>query len=72
MNVGAADATACSHLYKDMQIFTQLEADNVNLELPWNKVTALFNLARLLEQLHRMEIASILYRLIIYKVCPHI
>ncbi|XP_030448357.1 protein CTR9 homolog isoform X1 [Syzygium oleosum] len=72
VNVGAADATACTHLYKDMQIFAQLEADNVNLELPWNKVTALFNLARLLEQLHRMEIASILYRLIIYKYPDYI
>lgn len=51
-----------------MQLFQQLEEDGVSLDLPWDKVTPLFNLARLLEQLYRTETASILYRLIIYKV----
>lgn len=62
----ATDAAESVHLYKDMKIFTELE--HVVLELPWNKVTALFNLARLLEQVHKTEPASLLYRLIVYKV----
>ncbi|CAN0839355.1 Protein CTR9 homolog [Linum grandiflorum] len=53
--------------YKDVQLFHQLEEDGVNVELPWNKVTPLFNLARLLEQLHKTETAGILYRLILFK-----
>lgn len=63
----AADAAESVRLYKDMKIFTELEYDVV-LELPWNKVTALFNLARLLELVHKTEPASLLYRLIVYKV----
>ncbi|KAK4754413.1 hypothetical protein SAY87_002517 [Trapa incisa] len=63
----AIDAAESVHLYRDVRIFTELEEDNVPLELPWNKVTALFNLARLLEQIHKTEPASLLYRLIVYK-----
>lgn len=51
-----------------MHIFHQLEKEGHLVELPWNKVTTLFNLARLLEQLHNIETASILYRLILFKV----
>ncbi|PKI73713.1 hypothetical protein CRG98_005954 [Punica granatum] len=50
-----------------MKIFTELEEDDGPVELPWNKVTALFNLARLLEEIHKTEPASLLYRLIVYK-----
>ncbi|KAK9275357.1 hypothetical protein L1049_022621 [Liquidambar formosana] len=63
----AIDASASTHQYKDMQLFHQLEEDGASVELPWNKVTALFNLARLLEQLHNTNTASILYRLILFK-----
>lgn len=51
-----------------MNIFHQLEKEGHLVELPWNKVTTLFNLARLLEQLYNIETASILYRLILFKV----
>ena len=51
-----------------MGIFHHLEKEGHLVELPWDKVTALFNLARLLEQLHITETASILYRLILFKV----
>lgn len=64
----ATDAAESVHMYKDIRIFTELEVDCVPLELPWDKVTALFNLARLLEQIHKTEPASLLYRLIVYKV----
>ncbi|MCL7045307.1 hypothetical protein MKW94_011606 [Papaver nudicaule] len=60
-------SVACTHRYNDMQIFQQLEDSGVSVELPWNKVTTLFNQARLLEQLHETEKAAILYRLILYK-----
>lgn len=62
------DSAACAVKYKDIKLFQQLEADGYSLELPWYKVSALFNFARLLEQLHNTEKASILYRLIIFKV----
>ncbi|OWM74440.1 hypothetical protein CDL15_Pgr013344 [Punica granatum] len=61
------DAAESVRLYKDMKIFTELEEDDGPVELPWNKVTALFNLARLLEEIHKTEPASLLYRLIVYK-----
>lgn len=54
--------------YRDMKLFHQLEKDGISLDLPWNKVTTLFNYARLLEELHHAEKASILYRLILFKV----
>jgi RNA polymerase-associated protein CTR9 len=52
-----------------MQLFHRLEDGGRHVELPWNKVTPLFNLARLQEQLNNAETASILYRLILFKVC---
>ncbi|XP_042498406.1 protein CTR9 homolog [Macadamia integrifolia] len=61
------DSGASTYQYKDMQLFQQLDEDGTSVELPWNKVTAVFNLARLLEQLHDTEKASLLYRLILYK-----
>lgn len=54
--------------YKDMQLFHRLEEDGISVELPWNKVTVVFNLARLHEQLHNTGTANILYRLILFKV----
>ncbi|XP_050262999.1 protein CTR9 homolog [Quercus robur] len=61
------DASASVLQYKDRQLFHRLEDSGRHVELPWNKVTPLFNLARLQEQLHNAETASILYRLILYK-----
>ncbi|GMY36411.1 protein CTR9 homolog, partial [Fagus crenata] len=61
------DASASILQYKDMQLFHRLEDGGRHVELPWNKVTPLFNLARLQEQLNNAEIASILYRLILFK-----
>nr|CAB3446557.1 unnamed protein product [Digitaria exilis] len=54
--------------YKDQSFFHQLEDEGVPLELNTNKVTALFNYARLLEELHDSVRASLLYRFIIFKV----
>jgi hypothetical protein len=51
---------------KDQSFFHQLEG--VPLELHSNKVTTLFNYARLLEELHDSVRASIFYRFIIFKV----
>lgn len=64
-----ADSSSHIQQYKDMQLFHRLEEDGAFLELPWYKVTALYNLARLLEQLHNTETACMLYRLILFKVC---
>lgn len=52
-----------------MRLFHRLEEDGLPVQLPWNKVTVLFNLARLLEQMHNGNTASLLYRLILFKVC---
>ncbi|KAJ3706235.1 hypothetical protein LUZ61_009940 [Rhynchospora tenuis] len=52
---------------RDSGLFHQLEEDNESLDLPWDKVTTLFNYARLLEQRHDTIKASILYRFIIFK-----
>lgn len=62
------EASASILDYKDMQVFHRLEEDGLAVELPWNKVTVVFNLARLHEQLHNTGIANILYRLILFKV----
>lgn len=67
-NTYEVDATSSLLQYKDMQIFRRLEEEGHSVELSWNKVTTLFNLARLLEQLHNTETASTLYRLILFKV----
>ncbi|KAL6224249.1 hypothetical protein ACLB2K_003104 [Fragaria x ananassa] len=61
------DADASIFQYKDMNMFLQLEKEGHLVKLPWNKVTTLFNLARLLEQLHNTETAAIFYRLILFK-----
>lgn len=61
------DADVSVEKYKDVQPFQRLEEDGFAVELPWNKISTLFNLARLLEQLYKTETASILYRLILYK-----
>jgi RNA polymerase-associated protein CTR9 len=53
---------------RDLGLFHQLEEDGEPLDLPWDKVTTLFNYARLLEQRHDTNKASILYRFIIFKV----
>lgn len=71
--VSIMDGTAGSSIanwsvqYRDQSFFHQLE-ENVPLELPCDKVTTLFNYARLLEELHDTVKASLLYRLIIFKV----
>ncbi|CAL9062608.1 unnamed protein product [Musa banksii] len=56
-----------SFQYKDFSLFHQLEEDGSCIELPWNKVTTLFNYARLLEQVNDTEKASNMYRLILFK-----
>ncbi|THG20266.1 hypothetical protein TEA_013328 [Camellia sinensis var. sinensis] len=66
------DASASIHQYKDMQLFHRLEEEGFAVEVPWNKISILFNLARLFEQSHNIEMASILYRLILFKVCVFI
>ncbi|CAM6088195.1 unnamed protein product [Calypogeia fissa] len=45
----------------------ELEEDGVNLDVPAETVTVLFNLARLHEQLHETHKAAILYQLLLYK-----
>ncbi|EOY30289.1 Binding isoform 1 [Theobroma cacao] len=61
------EASASILDYKDMQLFHRLEEDGLPVELPWNKVTVVFNLARLHEQLHNTGTANILYHLILFK-----
>ncbi|GJU81119.1 protein CTR9 [Tanacetum coccineum] len=56
-----------ARMYKDMQLFQDIEKAGVAVELPWDKITTLSNLARLFEQLHKTETASLLYRLILFK-----
>lgn len=68
VNAHVLDGISSIHLYQNMQIFHKLEEHGYCVELPWNKVTVLFNLARLLEQLHNTETASLFYRLILFKV----
>ncbi|XP_024969154.1 protein CTR9 homolog [Cynara cardunculus var. scolymus] len=61
------ESSLAARVYKDMQLFHNLEKDGIAVELPWDKITTLSNLARLFEQLHKTETASILYRLILFK-----
>ncbi|KAL2229143.1 UNVERIFIED_CONTAM: Protein CTR9, partial [Sesamum indicum] len=61
------DASSSIHQYKDLQLFHRLEEQGLSVELPWNKVSTLFNLARVLEHMHQTESANILYRLILFK-----
>ncbi|GLT98776.1 hypothetical protein SLE2022_162590 [Rubroshorea leprosula] len=58
--------------YKDMQLFHRLEEEGHSVELPWSKVTALFNLARLQEQLQNTDAACLFYRLILFKYPDYI
>ncbi|GKA65321.1 protein CTR9 [Tanacetum coccineum] len=62
------DASVAARMYKDMQLFQDIEKAGVAVELPWDKITTLSNLARLFEQLHKTETASLLYRLILFKI----
>ncbi|KAF7152246.1 hypothetical protein RHSIM_Rhsim01G0044500 [Rhododendron simsii] len=66
------DASASIYQYKDTQIFHRLEEDGFTMEVPWNKISVLFNLARVFEQLNKAESASILYRLILFKYPDYI
>ncbi|XP_024017185.1 protein CTR9 homolog [Morus notabilis] len=71
-NPPPVDASASNLQYKDLHLFQHLEKEGRVVDLPWNKVTTLFNMARLLEQLHNTETASILYRLILFKYPDYI
>lgn len=76
------DCSAYCVQYRDFSLFQQLEVEGTSLDLPWDNITTLFNLARLLEQLQETGKASILYHLILFKVsscvcvwahtCPHV
>ncbi|KAG6432444.1 hypothetical protein SASPL_104020 [Salvia splendens] len=61
------DASSVIRQYKDLTLFQRLEEQGLSVELPWDKVSVLFNLARVLEQLHNTESASTFYRMIMYK-----
>ncbi|KAK9050886.1 hypothetical protein SSX86_027511 [Deinandra increscens subsp. villosa] len=61
------DSCLAPRKYKDMQLFHNLEKDGISVDFPWDKITTLSNLARLFEQLHKTETASLLYRLILFK-----
>ncbi|KAK8939936.1 hypothetical protein KSP40_PGU005708 [Platanthera guangdongensis] len=71
-NCSIVECTAYNGQYRDMLIFHQLEEDGISLELPWDKVTTLFNYARLLEQQRNSERACILYQLILFKYPDYI
>ncbi|XP_028786901.1 protein CTR9 homolog isoform X1 [Neltuma alba] len=66
------DAAASILQFKEMQLFHDLESNGHHVEVPWDKVTVLFNLARLLELLNKSGAASILYRLILFKYPDYI
>ncbi|KAL0904760.1 hypothetical protein M5K25_026909 [Dendrobium thyrsiflorum] len=66
------DCGAYNGQYWDMAIFHQLEEEGISLDFPWDKITTLFNYARLLEQIRNSERASILYRLILFKYPDYI
>lgn len=71
-NKSSVDAATSTLQFKDMQLFHDLESNGHHVEVPWDKVTVLFNLARLLEQLNDSGTASILYRLILFKYPDYI
>ncbi|KAL9314628.1 hypothetical protein ACSQ67_020080 [Phaseolus vulgaris] len=68
----SVDAATSTLQFKDMQLFHDFESNGHNVEVPLDKVTVLFNLARLLEQLNESGTASILYRLILFKYPDYI
>jgi RNA polymerase-associated protein CTR9 len=53
---------------EENQLFSSLEEEGILIEVPAEKVTLLFNLARLHEQLHETGKATVLYQLILFKV----
>jgi RNA polymerase-associated protein CTR9 len=57
--------------YMDQTFFHQLE-EHMPVELPCDKVTTLFNYARLLQELRDSVKTSLLYRLIILKYSDYI
>ncbi|CAJ1975761.1 unnamed protein product [Sphenostylis stenocarpa] len=71
-NKSSIDAATSTLQFKDRQLFHDLESNGHRVEVPWDKVTVLFNLARLLEQLNESGTASILYRLILFKYPDYI
>ncbi|ESW10664.1 hypothetical protein PHAVU_009G228100 [Phaseolus vulgaris] len=68
----SVDAATSTLQFKDMQLFHDFESNGHHVEVPLDKVTVLFNLARLLEQLNESGTASILYRLILFKYPDYI
>ncbi|KAJ3682862.1 hypothetical protein LUZ60_013089 [Juncus effusus] len=52
---------------RDLSAFRQLEEEGISLDLPWDKVTTLFNYARLLEHRHDISKATSLYQFIVFK-----
>uniref|UniRef100_A0A0D9VFN0 Uncharacterized protein n=1 Tax=Leersia perrieri TaxID=77586 RepID=A0A0D9VFN0_9ORYZ len=70
-NVGSS-VVNWSVQYRDQSFFNRLEEEGAPLELPWDKVTTLFNYARLFEELHDTVKASLFYRLIIFKYPDYI
>lgn len=66
-NTYITDCTIFSVQYRDLSQFHRLEEEGKSLKLPWEKVSTLFNYARLLEQLNATEKATILYRFILFK-----
>ncbi|KAL5098317.1 hypothetical protein RYX36_002644 [Vicia faba] len=71
-NKSSIDAATSTLKFKDMQLFHDLESNGQFVEVPWDKVTVLFNLARLLEQLNESGTASLLYRLVLFKYPDYI
>uniref|UniRef100_A0ACD5YLF7 Uncharacterized protein n=2 Tax=Avena sativa TaxID=4498 RepID=A0ACD5YLF7_AVESA len=69
-NVGRS-MVSWSLQYRDQSFFHQLE-ESMPVELPCDKVTTLFNYARLLEERQDTVKASLLYRLIIFKYTDYI
>ena len=61
------DAVSTLLQYKDVRIFHHLEEEGNSVELPWNKVSTVFNFARLLEESRKTLSAILLYRLILFK-----
>ena len=51
-----------------MRIFHRLEEGGNSVELPWKKVTTVFNLARSLEESRKTLSAILLYLLMLFKV----
>ncbi|XP_020260764.1 protein CTR9 homolog isoform X2 [Asparagus officinalis] len=65
---GSVDCSTFSMQYRDLSPFHQLKEDGASLNLPWDKVTILFNYSTLLEKLHDTEKASILYQFLLFKI----